>query len=353
MKYFLFFVILFVGINTQGQVILNADGQDNTYQLISSSLAPNYIPIETPDCSHSDFGNHIDEVFDDELNKYVFRFHIHVEHDNDRCIKFDRQRNEIKTYDQSPDQLLGIQEETVVYKWNFKLDEGFLASPNFTHLHQLKSVGGPYSSMPMYTLTARKGNPDRLELRYAETNKQITLLQEDLSPFIGTWLSVTERVTYGYEGKYSILIEKISDGSTLMTYTDNEMINWKEDTEFVRPKWGIYRSLINKQDLRDETLWFSDFSIEETSLLTHDTIRKEDTEIIVNSTMKQLDIQNLPKEATTITLFTLDGKKLITEKTASKTNLILNTTLLTNGIYVLSLKGAFTNFSKLIQIQNY
>jgi len=244
-------------------VELDADGPGNTYDLITSVLAPGYNPIETPDCSHNAFGNHIDELFDSELNTNVFRFYIHTTPDDDRCINFDRQRNEIKSYGNSPDNLLGVVNETVVYKWRFKLAPGFQSSPNFTHLHQLKSVGGDFASMPMYTLTARKSSPDRLELRYAETDNQITLSQTPIAPLIGTWLEVTETILYGTAGTYAIEIKKVSDDTVLFNYSNSSIINWRPDAEFVRPKWGIYRSLINAQDLRDEEVLFANFSIEE------------------------------------------------------------------------------------------
>jgi len=246
-----------------GQVTLDADGTGNTYELIASKLAPGHNPIEVPDCNHAEFGDHIDEVFDEDLNTNVFRFHIHTTPDNDRCQNFDRQRNEIKSYDKSPANLLGIENEKVVYKWKFKLAEGFQSSPNFTHLHQLKSVGGSLASMPMYTLTTRKGNPDKLELRYAETDSQVTLTKTDLTPFIGTWLEVTEKIVYGTSGTYEITIKRGSDETVLFSYSTNSIINWRPGAEFVRPKWGIYRSLNNAQDLRDEEVLFADFSVTE------------------------------------------------------------------------------------------
>ena len=244
-------------------VELKADGPGDTYALITSVLAPGANPIETPDCSHPEFGEHIDEVFDSELNANVFRFYIHTRPDDDRCINFDRQRNEIKTYSQSPDNLLGVEGEKVVYNWKFKLDEDFQISPNFTHLHQLKSVGGELESIPMYTLTARKSSPDRLELRYAETDDQVTLATTDLAPLLGTWMEVTETITYGTSGTYEIEIKKVSDQVVLFEYSDDSIINWRADADFVRPKWGIYRSLLTAEDLSDETLFFADFSIEE------------------------------------------------------------------------------------------
>lgn len=251
-----------VGEPSKG-VQLKADGSGNTYELITAVLAPNYNPIETPDCGHDAFGNHIDELFDADLNSYVFRFYIHANSDNDRCKNFDRQRNEIKTYDRSPDNLLGVENEKVIYKWKFKLPTGFQSSSNFTHIHQIKSVGGDLESMPMYTLTTRKSTPDKIELRYAETDSQVTLIETALAPFIGKWVEVTETILYGTSGTYEIVIKSVEDETVLLSYVDNSIINWRLDAEFARPKWGIYRSLINVQDLRDEELLFADFSIEE------------------------------------------------------------------------------------------
>ncbi len=245
------------------QTTLNADGPGNTYELITSVLAPGANPVETPDCSHPGFGRHIEEVWDAELGTNVFVFHIHTNEDDDRCINFDRQRNEIKTYDQSPDNLKGVLGETVVYKWKFKLDAGFQPSSSFTHLHQIKAVGGTEDGMPQITLTARAGSPEKLELRYAETNTQVIIATADLSTFKGVWAEATETITYGEPGSYNLSIIKISDGSTLFSYSDSSIRMWKTAADFMRPKWGIYRSLNNSQQLRDESVLFADFYIEE------------------------------------------------------------------------------------------
>ncbi|WP_298780497.1 T9SS type A sorting domain-containing protein [uncultured Polaribacter sp.] len=252
----------------EAQTVLSANGEGDTYELINSVLAPNYDVVEVPDCNHDNFGRHIDETFDSELNKNVFRFYIHTNEDDDRCINFDRQRNEIKTYDKSPNNLLGVENEKVIYKWKMKLDVNFQPSSSFTHLHQLKSVGGDYSSIPMYTLTARKGTPDQLELRYTNTDDQSTIKKVDLSLLKGNWVEITEKIAYGSNTEYSIEIVKISTGETLFDYSDTSTENWQSGAEFVRPKWGIYRSLNDINSLRDETVLFADFSIEEVSTLS-------------------------------------------------------------------------------------
>lgn len=251
------------GTSSSSSVTLSADGDTDTYALITSVLAPEASPVEAPDCNHEAFGPHIDQILDEELNKHVFRFYIHVSPDNDRCINFDRQRNEIKTYDQSPENLLGRQGENVTYRWKFKLAEEFQVSPKFTHIHQLKSVGGEYSSMPMYTLTLRKGTPDRLELRYAETDSQITLDQTELAPFINQWISVEETLDYHDNGAYRITLMANATQEVLFSYSSDSKVNWRPQAEFVRPKWGIYRSLLYPEDLRDEAVLFADFSIQE------------------------------------------------------------------------------------------
>lgn len=331
-----YFIVLLLIIHQQiiSQVVLNADGPGNTYELITSVLAPGYNPIDVPDCNHNAFGRHIDEIFDADLNSNVFRFFMHVSPDNDRCLNFDRQRNEIKSYDKSPDNLLGIEGEIVAYKWKFKLDANFQGSSSFTHLHQLKSVGGSLASMPMYTLTARKASPDRLELRYAETNTQITLLQEDLADFKGVWLQVSETITYGTSGTYSITISRVSDGVVLMNYTNNNIINWRFEADFVRPKWGIYRSLNSPTDLRDEEVLFADFSIEELSSLN-----------VIDYNLYTSRIKTYPNPANStiyfdkneslkfdeIIIYNLLGKKVVSKKITDQDTFDIS--FLKNGLY--------------------
>jgi hypothetical protein len=188
-------LIFLLTSNGNAQVILNADGPGNTYELINSVLAPGYNAVESPDVSHGVFGRHIAEVFDATLNKNVFEFYSHLTPDNDPNGGIDRQRVEIKTYDQSPANLLGVAGETVTYKWRFKIAAGFQPSDNFTHLHQIKPVGGDDAD-PLFTLTARKGfsgGPNKMQLLYvdASINAPVTFQEVNLSLFEDTWVEAT------------------------------------------------------------------------------------------------------------------------------------------------------------------
>lgn len=330
-----FFLGFFIATVTQAQVTLTANGTSNTYGLITSVLAPGANPIETPDCGHSAFGNHIDQVFDALLNKSVFRFHIHVTPDNDRCQEFDRQRNEIKTYAQSPANLLGVENESVIYKWKFKLPAGFQSSSNFTHIHQLKTVGDPFESMPMYTLTTRKGTPDMLQLRYAQTGTQSTIHQVPISAFLDTWVEVTERIKYSTAGTYAIEIKRISDNAVLFSYSNANIINWRAGGTFVRPKWGIYRSLINAQDLRDEQVLFDDFSIQEVANLSTATISIPNFSMTPNPANDQITLANLPDSTSVLTITSMDGKQVLNQ-TINTIKATVDTSNLANSTYIVT-----------------
>ena len=269
-------VFAFLLINTSvtfSQVILNANGPGTTYERITNAFAPGngVSAVEAPDLFHPwASGRHIGEVFDTELNKYVFEFYSHALLDNEPVdpTLTDRQRVEIKTYAASPDNLKGTLGENIIYKWRFKIPIGFQPSANFTHLHQIKAVDGDDSS-PIFTLTPRLGTPNKLELIYVAnaTSGTDKVNIVNLLPFEGNWIDAEETINVGSSGSYSITLKKHSDGTVLMSYSNPNIATIRPDNTFIRPKWGIYRSLNDIGNLRDETVRFSDFSIEEVASL--------------------------------------------------------------------------------------
>jgi hypothetical protein len=254
-------MLMGAGLTVNAQTVVKADGKGDAYALISKILGGD--ACEVPDCAHP--VKHITQEFDRQLNEYVFSFTIHAKQDNDRCKSYDRQRLEIKTYSPSPAKLKGERNETVVYKWKFKLDSNFKAQPTFTHIHQIKAGDGD-AGAPIITLTPRFGNPDKMEVIHTGSSKassQGKLTEVDLALFKGTWVEVTEQLHYDTKGTYSISIKRISDGKELLTYSNNNIDLWRDNTSFCRPKWGIYRSLKSPDYIRDETLKFADISIQE------------------------------------------------------------------------------------------
>ncbi|MFL6601569.1 MAG: DNRLRE domain-containing protein [Steroidobacteraceae bacterium] len=251
-------VVLCAAPALQAQVFLTADGHTDSYALVNSALGAG---PETPDCSHPDFGEHITQASDSELGKFAFVFNIHVTPDNDRCTNFDRQRLEIKTDGGSPAYVKGFLNDSVSYRWKFKLPAGFQPSPNFTHIHQIKAGDGD-SGAPIITLTPRAGSPDSLQIIATDSNGTgATLFQTDLAPFVGVWVEAFEQITYSHTGKYSVVIKTLEGGTTLLSYSNGNIDLWRTGTTFSRPKWGIYRSLNSPSFLRDEQVRFDRFCI--------------------------------------------------------------------------------------------
>ncbi|KHJ38749.1 hypothetical protein PBAC_10880 [Pedobacter glucosidilyticus] len=269
-----------------GQTVLNADNiANNTYELINSVLAPGASSpaVETPDQigvsanssegSHASFGRHIQEVYDATLAKNVFAFYAHLASDNDvSTTSTDRQRIEIKTFSSSPANLKGTTGEIIQYKWQFKIPSAWKPSSAFTHIHQVKAVGGDDSD-PIFTLTLRKGTSgspsNKIEVIYDQgTNgSAVKKRVENLSLFEDIWVEATETITVGPSGTYDINIKRISDGLSLLSYTETNIETLRPTNTFIRPKWGIYRSIATPSDLRDEVLYLSDIIIQELSAL--------------------------------------------------------------------------------------
>ncbi|MFZ4455948.1 MAG: heparin lyase I family protein [Bacteroidales bacterium] len=263
-------ILILGAVNSSAQTILTADGPGNTYELINRVLAPGHDAIDTPDALDPAFGRHIAEVWDEDLKQFVFEFYLHVSVVNELQDVFEtriagKQRIEIKSYKYSPENLQGVSGETVIYRWKFKLPKGFQTSSQWTHIHQVKASGGDEYN-PLFALTCRKGNPNQLELNYcSNTISGFSKLRTiNLAPFEGTWVEATERIKIdSIHGNYSIDIIKVSDGSKMLSYSNNDLPTYRANNSFIRPKWGIYRGIVKVSDLRDETIRFNSFSIAE------------------------------------------------------------------------------------------
>eukprot|EP01079_Euglenida_sp_SAG-EU17-18_P004057 gene4057-4399_t len=111
---------------------------------------------------------HITDVESSEGNGRAWAFVLHLADDCEASGGVaDRQRNEIKAYNKSPPKMLGFYGDQVEYTWKFKIAARVLFSSKFTHLFQIKMVGGSNSGAPLFTLTpVSKGSGDYLEVRH-------------------------------------------------------------------------------------------------------------------------------------------------------------------------------------------
>jgi VCBS repeat-containing protein len=271
----LFVVVILVLLHASAlfsQTYLSADGHTDTYGLITSKLAPGANPIEVPDASHPAGSPHIRQILDPDLGHYVFQFQIHLVQvtptpidDDPSTGDTDRQRNEIKTYDQSPEYLKAYTGDTVTYRWKFKLDAGFQPSPKFTHIHQIKPVDGNDSTPVITYLPVVSGGSNVMQLRYYDDSSNspppLSLKQVPLAPFLGAWIEANEKITFGTHGSYAMSVTRVSDGAVLLSYSNSDINLLRTGASFYRPKWGIYRSVEQPTYLRDENVLFDNFCL--------------------------------------------------------------------------------------------
>lgn len=237
------------------------------------------IHAECPDSSRMHAGKpvyHIVKTYDEDLGKDVYSFLIHAKIDDDRGktnIK-DRQRNEIKTDNKSPENLWAKEGETMTYRWKMKLPEGMKTTERFTHVHQLKGidnkqknaqVGNPLMSLTCYS--TKKGGQE-LRVRYYDRtkgDKAETLAKVNLDQLTGRWVEIEETAKFAADGAYSITIKDAKTGKVLLEYSDDNLDMWRTDAAGLRPKWGIYRWIGKDREaedqVRDEELRFADFEI--------------------------------------------------------------------------------------------
>jgi polysaccharide lyase-like protein len=228
----------------QARYVMTADGPGATYELLQKAFT-----TELPDCGHP--VPHITEEFDDELKKNVFVFHLHVAQDDDRCGAKDRQRTEIRG-GKLPE-IVAANGETVYYRWKFRLPPGFQTAPSFTHIFQIKSD----QAAPIMTLTPRSGN---LSIDGRIGARGTT----ELAKFIGVWVVVDLKVLFSNTGNVNMTIRRLSDGQMLFSHS-GAADTWDDNSSGHDPKFGIYRSLNNRDMLRDEQVRFADFCVSKQS----------------------------------------------------------------------------------------
>lgn len=245
----------------------DGEGQVDTYDLIKNFAGPN--PIESPDLYEVNHPGtpHIFESTDDDVgNHFVFVIHRDDDRDRDRLDITDRQRNEIKTYDKSEDAVKAYEGEIMIYRWKFKIESGISLTTRFSHFFQLKAVGGD-DSMPIITLTGNvQSGDDGFEVRHSPLTSTVDLARIERSKVEGRWLTAYVRATFAEQGDFRMIILDEDAREVVFDISEQGLDMWRGTAgdHFVRPKWGIYRSLAEKDDLRatEEVVRFADFQVE-------------------------------------------------------------------------------------------
>ncbi|RZQ62809.1 hypothetical protein [Amycolatopsis suaedae] len=166
----------------------------------------------------------------------VYRFDMHTR-DRDGS---DRQRNESKGM-RANGQVLKINKDTT---WRISYQaywpSSLTATTRFTHIMQMKvqDVGGP-----LWTLTPRmkSGRPRLtvLTLRDNDANTEHDLT--DYAPLQNRWIGVEFEFKAANSGGFLRMV--LRDGATTVVDRRTTAVDLWRDKNYLRPKWGIYRSI--------------------------------------------------------------------------------------------------------------
>ena len=272
------------------ETMLIADGANtglSAYTLIENAFSEG--SIESPDIYSGNHEGviHIVEDTDDIVgNHFVFLAHRDEDQDKDKGPS-DRQRNEIKSYDKSPPATLAFENETVQYNWKFKVSSELELTSKFSHFFQIKARNDTNDNtngnddQPIITLSGAQKNSigNQLQVRYSagfdengnSTGLDKNLLETDWSLITDEWIQVFVQATFSEEGQFEMTLTRLSDNEELLNINEQNIDMWRgvSDDDFARPKWGIYRSIVETDSLRaeEEQVRFADFVIKKGSLI--------------------------------------------------------------------------------------
>ncbi|MDN3378047.1 MULTISPECIES: VCBS domain-containing protein [unclassified Pseudoalteromonas] len=277
------------GFVMSSEVTLNSDGANtglDAYTLIENVFSQG--AIEAPDMYEGNHQGvlHIIEDTDDVIgNHFVFLAHRDTDQDKDKGLS-DRQRNEIKAYDKSPQETLAYKGDTFQYSWKFKVSSELELTSKFSHFFQLKARNDNNDNsngnddQPIITLSGAQKNStgNQLQVRYSagfdengnSTGLDKNLIETDWSLITDEWVHVFVQATFSEDGKFDMTLTRLSDNEEIFNISEQHIDMWRGvlAQDFARPKWGIYRSIVETDSLRaeEEQVRFADFSIKKGTL---------------------------------------------------------------------------------------
>ena len=153
--------------------------------------------------------------------------------------------------------------ETHHIKWYLKIDKSFQINKEFCHFFQLKAVGSNNIDDPILTLSGvtERGKP-QLQLQWWSLKESGRIFLTEWERCKDKWLICECISNYSKNGSIHFSIRSM-DGKINLKKQLNNLETWRDGFEFVRPKWGIYRSLAKEKDKLNpkDHIWMNNFSV--------------------------------------------------------------------------------------------
>lgn len=171
-----------------------------------------------------------------------YRFNI-WKNDRDSTGGGDRQRTESKGMVGSGGPLKMKNNETWRITYEMFIPTTLHGTSRFSHIFQLKTPatnGGPWITLD----PSRSGSTETLRARAYSTSGAPDIASTALAPLRNQWITIEWTFRIGPKGTAGFLLRK-GTGSGASVVVDKTLanVNVPDQGDYVRPKWGIYRSI--------------------------------------------------------------------------------------------------------------
>ena len=208
----------------------------------------------------ADRGNHHPD------RKYVvvegdhYRFNIWRD-DRDTTGGGDRQRTESKGMVQNGTALKMHNGETWTISYEMYMPATLHGTSKFTHIFQTKTPstnGGPWVTLDL----TRSGSKEMLAARAYANSGSPNIAATDLAPLRDKWITIEWTFTPGSKGTAACVIRNgTGAGAPVAAQGRMSNVNIPDQGDYVRPKWGIYRSVQSaSSDILDTYLLFRNYT---------------------------------------------------------------------------------------------
>ncbi|HEU4423136.1 MAG TPA: hypothetical protein VFR67_11440, partial [Pilimelia sp.] len=169
-------------------------------------------------------------------------FYMH-RRDRDTTGGGDRQRHETKGMRAGGTTLRPRDGETWRIRYEMFMPSTLHGTSKFTHIFQLKTPetnGGPWITLSL----SRSGSSERMRLRAFSTSGAPDVGSTNLAPLRDKWITVDMTFRIGSSGTARFVVRNgTGDGAPVVVDSSRSGVRIPDEGDYVRPKWGIYRSV--------------------------------------------------------------------------------------------------------------
>jgi hypothetical protein len=189
-----------------------------------------------------------------------YRFNIWAD-DRDTTGGGDRQRTEVRGMVQNGTPLKMRNGQTWTISYEMFMPTTLHGTSRFTHIFQTKTPStnaGPWVTLDL----SRSGDKETMRARAYSTPGAPDIASADLAPLRNKWITITWTLTIGPSGTAKfVALDGTGSNAPVAAQGTLSKVNIPDQGDYVRPKWGIYRSVESAaSDIIDTHLLFRNYT---------------------------------------------------------------------------------------------